>query len=313
MDVSRADFLGQYKLISNKLKKKFLRKPNVAEASEEFVALAKELENQECPHYAAFCCLAVARCEHTLGNYVGETRSLIKAAQLFLETEEQNHKLLCPGFDENLNAALSCYSHAIKVYLDNNKVSLAASLCLEVGQCLRLLGRTAQAIPHFRKAADLQCSCPLSYLNSLDHVATCKIETGDFNGALNVFTEMYSLAKERGGATNNKSLGFYTSILSKCEVTSVLLLLLLQPPPQKLKTEHAHLLERYAWESSEDDSSVSVLGEDLFLLLQSTVMACQSRDLGALKSLRNDLWPLLSPEQNHLLHELVHRMTESIG
>lgn len=319
MEPGRVDFLGQYKLISTKLKKKFLRKPNVAEASEEFGILAKELENQECPHYAAFCCLAVARCEHTLGNSVGETRSLIKAAQLFLETEEQNHKLLCPGFDENLNAALSCYAHAIKVYLDNNKISLGASLCLEVGQALHLLGRTSQAIPHFQKAAELQCCNPLGYLNAMDYVAMYKIEIGDYNGALNVLTEMYPIAEERGGASCDKPLGAFTAILAKCEVTSVLLLLL-QPTPQKLKPEHARLLEKYAWESSEDDSSDAptvdsflILDEDLYLLLQSVVIACQSQNIGALKALRNDLWPFLSAQQNHLLQEVITRMVKTVG
>ncbi|GIY65729.1 factor VIII intron 22 protein [Caerostris darwini] len=80
MESNPNDFLTQYKAISAKLKKRFLRKPNISEASAQFGMLAKELENQECPHYSAFCCLAVARCEHTIGNPVYESQNLLQGS-----------------------------------------------------------------------------------------------------------------------------------------------------------------------------------------------------------------------------------------
>ena len=53
------EFLTEYRNISNKLKKRFLgRRPNVAEASEQFRQLGKRLEDSEEPQYAAFCHLA---------------------------------------------------------------------------------------------------------------------------------------------------------------------------------------------------------------------------------------------------------------
>lgn len=305
MDSIRNDFLGQYKAISGKLKKRFLRKPNIAEASEQFGALTKELQQQECPHYAAFCCLAVARCEHTLGNSSGETQTLVQAAQLFLEAERLNHQLLCPGFSEHLHAAISCYSHAIKLYLDQKQNSLAAALCLEVGHALQNLGRISEAIPHYQKAAELHSQCTMDYLNALELVAVCKIETGDYDGALSVLTEINSIAGDKGGGTNGRIIGVFSSILAQVEVTRVLLLLLLQPTPQKLRQEHSQTLEKYSWGSSEAENSVSYMSEDLFLLLQSVVMATQSHDLEALEALQKDLWPLLSAQQNDLLHKVV--------
>ncbi|KAK1155333.1 factor VIII intron 22 protein-like [Acipenser oxyrinchus oxyrinchus] len=112
---AEGDFLLRYRTVSNKLKKRFLRKPNVAEASEQFGQLAKELKQQDCPQYAAFCNLAMARCEQTLFNAPGEALSLTEAARLFMEAERETQQLRSPGFEEHLQAAINCYSFAVKV------------------------------------------------------------------------------------------------------------------------------------------------------------------------------------------------------
>ena len=62
------EFLTEYRSISNKLKKRFLRRPNVSEASDHFRQLGRKLEEAEEPQYAAFCHLATSRCEQTVGN-----------------------------------------------------------------------------------------------------------------------------------------------------------------------------------------------------------------------------------------------------
>ncbi|KAG1676723.1 Factor VIII intron 22 protein [Nymphon striatum] len=291
------------------ISKRFLRKPNVAEASGQYNALGKQLRNQEIPHYAGFCCLAVARCEHTLGNPNAEAQALVYGARLFLDAEKQNHDLKCPSFNEHLNAATSCYSHAIKVYMEQNQMALAASLCLELGNSLRSLDQPAEAIPHFQKAAELQSQCTLDYLNALDLVGSCKIQTDDYDGALTTYTEMSVIADKRSGGSNNgcRMVGVFSDILARCEVTRVLLLLLLQPTHQRLQTEHVQTLEKYAWESS-DLSSTATSTEDCFLLLQSVVMACQSHDVNALKVLQKDLWYCIFPIYNFIIYNFIYNL-----
>ena len=72
LTMDKTDYMQQYKQITQKIsKKRFLRKPNVAEAAEEFQAISKNLARQECPSYSAFFELAKARCEHTLANSAG--------------------------------------------------------------------------------------------------------------------------------------------------------------------------------------------------------------------------------------------------
>ncbi|KAG8014845.1 Factor VIII intron 22 protein, partial [Nibea albiflora] len=195
---AEGDFLARYRAVSNKLKKRFLRKPNVAEASEQFGQLAKELKQQDCLQYAAFCNLAMARCEQTLFNAPGEALALTDAARLFLSSEKENRALQAPGFDEHLQAALNCYSFAIKVYIEMNQPVMAASLCLELGNALKEMNRPGEAIVHYQRAAELQTQTPVEALLSMGEMATCKILTRDYDGALSVFTEMQLMCQERG-------------------------------------------------------------------------------------------------------------------
>ncbi|XP_017554597.1 40-kDa huntingtin-associated protein isoform X2 [Pygocentrus nattereri] len=307
---AEGDFLTRYRAVSNKLKKRFLRKPNVAEASEQFGQLAKELKQQDCLQYAAFCNLAMARCEQTLFNAPGEALALTDAARLFLASEQENRALQAPGFDEHLQAALNCYSFAIKVYIEMNQPVMAASLSLELGNALKEMNRPGEAVVHFQRAAELQTQTPVESLLSLWEMASCKILTRDYDGALAVLSEMQIMCQERGLQLpgTNTPVGAFMDIIAKCEISRVLLLMLLE----KLLPEHAQTLERYAWESFDSHSQVNFLPEDVFLLLQSVVMACQEKDTESLKSLQTELWPLLTAEQNHLLHLVVQeRITPS--
>ncbi|XP_070580749.1 40-kDa huntingtin-associated protein-like isoform X1 [Ptychodera flava] len=309
------DFLGKYRAVSSKLKKRFLRKPNVAEASEQFGTLARTLENQECAQYAGLCCLAQARCEQTLANYPGEAHAITEAARLFLQASEADRSLQCTHFDEHLNAAINCYNHAMRILTEQKQPALAATLSLQLGNYMRGIGKPSEAMGHYQRAAELQFQHPLDCLTSLGHVASCKIDTRDYEGALTVLTEMEYLAKERGTCPNSARLmGAFTDIVASCEKTRVLLLMLLQPTPQRIRPEHAQTLERYAWESiGDNDAATSCLSEEMFLLLQSLVMACQSKDTESLKLLQTDLWPHLSAEQNHLLHLVISELDNPSG
>ena len=49
------DYNAAFKSISLKLKKRFLRKPNVLDAIDEYTSLSKQLENEECHSLAGYC------------------------------------------------------------------------------------------------------------------------------------------------------------------------------------------------------------------------------------------------------------------
>ncbi|CAO2621494.1 40-kDa huntingtin-associated protein [Lemmus lemmus] len=99
-------------------------------------------------------------------------------------------------------------------------------------------------------------------------------------------------------ASPSGTLGAFADILVRCKVSWVLMLVLLQPSPTKLLPKHAQTLEKYSWEAFDghgQDSS-SQLPEELFLLLQSLVMAAHEKDTESIKKLQVEMWPLLTAE-----------------
>lgn len=69
----------EYRAVQGKMKKRFLlRKPKPIEVTREFANLATRLKEEECPHYAGLCHLAIAR------HSPGDASSLKNAARLFI-------------------------------------------------------------------------------------------------------------------------------------------------------------------------------------------------------------------------------------
>ena len=54
--------------VSIALCRRFMRKPNFGEAAYEFAELKMQMKREGFPQYAAFCALAVARCEQAVGR-----------------------------------------------------------------------------------------------------------------------------------------------------------------------------------------------------------------------------------------------------
>ncbi|NXN97484.1 F8I2 protein, partial [Rhinopomastus cyanomelas] len=326
------DFLSRYRLVSAKLRRRFLRKPNVAEAAEQFAALARELRAQEALPYAAWCQLAVARCAQSLFHGPAEAAALAEAARLFLRQERDLRQRLGlrGGFGEHIAAAQSCGAFAARLHLERGQPALAAALCLELAAALRDTGRPTHAAAALQRAAELLAAArlPLEALRCLAERASCLLLGRDYAGALTTLTRAQALADitSAGGAPGGGAPGgAFLDVLARCEVSRVLLLLLLQPPPAKLLPEHARTLEQYFWEAPEGGagprpgaggglpSAATYLPAELFLLLQSAVLACQEKDVEALKALQAELWPLLSAEQNHLLHLVLQEMLNPAG
>lgn len=137
------------------------------------------------------------------------------------------------------------------------------------------------------------------------------LNTGDFDGALSVLTEMAYHAEERGTMSQQGKLkGPYQEILAHCEIGRILLLMLLQPTPQRIRPQHAQILEKYSEDSDPAVNPVDYMNKDLFLLLQSVVMVCQLHDVDALKELEKELWTYLDPEQQHLLHLITLKLSK---
>lgn len=297
--IESVDFLTKYQNVSTKLKKRFLRKPNVAEASDQFSALATECEQKELWQYAGLCSLAAARCQGTLKNSSSELNFLIRAGREFLTADKKDKDTGCPSIgQENSQAAVSCFGHSL-AHCNSQPgfgiiyAGLALELALALGSC-------PAGIQQLKKAIEI---CPTS--TAINTLVSYQIKQGDYITALQILTDFVEFieAYVNGGARGN-----YNIILHNCEVSRVLLLLILQPSPQRLAPSLAQVLEKYAWVEENSNNGLNI-GEDEQLLLQSLVLACQSHDHQALLDLEGELWPYFDTEQKELFHKLIQVLT----
>lgn len=382
------DYKSKFKSIASKLKKRFLRKPNINEAIEEYTLLSKKLEEEECYGLAACCLQQVAKLYRSVGNTVSESGALQAAAHQYLNAEI--YTTIETGiitFNEDLMSAISVYEEAIKLHCENNERQLAAKLCLELADIVGMkFERYFEAIPYYERAISL-----FTYINTnsndnmfINHVsiqsimtqfklATIKIYTADYSGALTSYTDICSAIIQYFNNTNNtattgaaatgtpktsaklstasqkqasasnvetgsikskdfdtvslhstssatfaaqqqqkekeKPIGHLGKLLVEADISKLLLLLYLKP--YKLKADQSNTLEVYSSFQTINTEShpyipIACMDRDLFILLQSFVMACQSThceaDVKVFIELETELWKYLNNVQNHIVN-----------
>jgi hypothetical protein len=111
-----------------------------------------------------------------------------------------------------------------------------------------------------------------------------------------------------------KPMGLYAKLLAEADISKLLLLLYLKPTI-KMRPEHTHTLETYSWFQTLSTASnylpIECIDRDLFILLQSFVMACQSNDTKVLYTLQTELWPYLNHVQNYVLNLITDQLLHS--
>ncbi|XP_015109141.1 factor VIII intron 22 protein [Diachasma alloeum] len=292
-------FLIKYHSINNKLKKRFLRNPNITEASEQFNSLALHCEQEEAWQYAGLCLTSVGRCYHTLGDTESEINNLLRAGRHFLAADKQNWSIGCPSLgQENFQAATSCFSEALQACQNAPEFnSTAAGSMLELAMAL---GPTPAAGQLVKKSIGI-----FPTAQAFDLLMSYYIKQGDYSSALNLSSEFMDLL-ESSVASNHSA--HYRIFIRKIEINRLLLILIQQLTVQRLSPGLSEVLERFT--SIEDNWSANThMSEDEFILLQSLVLACQSKDNYSLLALENDLWKFLDTEQKDLLRILVKIVT----
>ena len=164
------------------------------------------------------------------------------------------------------------------------------------------IGKLEDAHCHYLQASEMQREHSiLDSMCTLQKAAYCKVYMQQYHHALKHLTTITDTI----GAmvkTDPTSLSFsVASLRQSLEITTVLLLLLHRGSP--LDSHYEQIMEKYTWESGNEDDNV--LPEDLFLLVQSVVMAAQASDTDTLEDLEDELFNVLDPHQMDLLHRIV--------
>lgn len=84
-----------------------MRRPNISEATNEFIGLAIQCENCEQPTFAGQTYIGAAKCEASAANTLGEADNYVAAARQFMKAETKLASLKFDSPDrENLEVTL---------------------------------------------------------------------------------------------------------------------------------------------------------------------------------------------------------------
>jgi len=103
--------------VLNKKRWILLRKPNFEDMIDRFNTLMDLFHTNGNLRYAAFCCLAVARCEKALQDINGEAMGYTNCGHEFYLAEIERSAANEPCFEEYVGEATQCYLTAISLYL----------------------------------------------------------------------------------------------------------------------------------------------------------------------------------------------------
>lgn len=158
------EFLN-YKAIKSKLKKRgiLFKKPNIEDASGQFYALARQLDDHKL--YAGLCHLAVTNCLGTdgqVGAFLNAARSFSKAS----------YEIVSP--EDHVRAVVWIYTEALL----NCDRSFIKPICLEMGRFYESLGMYQQAADCFKQSMSIsRCVYNLilskRYKSALDELKNC--------------------------------------------------------------------------------------------------------------------------------------------
>jgi len=295
------DYLTSYQKMTEKLRKRrFLRKPNFAEAIPVYSKLAYQLKIEGDQQFAAFCCLAVARCHEAQHTFPLQAIELQNAGAMFWNISLDEANVDITDFEENTEQAVHCFKLAINIYTSLKKHGLASSLYYEMATGLKYLKRYSEAAVEFRKAAEIQqAESALVAINSLVEAFSCSIEYGNYNDAFKDLQWIIKLATEEAHESTSQ---FFADKKIEALVSLVLVLLLLHDPVQAKLTLKLLRREHYPDNPSSEKFPVDIYGthEWFFSLLEEVVIAYDASDEESLSTMHGELHETFTPIQNRV-------------
>ncbi|CAH0720559.1 unnamed protein product, partial [Brenthis ino] len=284
-----SSFNEQYININMKLKKRFMRKPNISEATNEFIALAIQCEHSEQPAFAGQTYIGAAKCEASAGNVLGEAEQYIAAARQFMKAEKKLTSLKFHSPDrESLEAGISCYLQALSKYPE--KSPLRSSILLELANELIILDYKLEALHYYEAALEIiedkamKLMCSRNILNLL------------------IDCDKFDIALETANKICDSKFYIPEGILTEIQVIRVLLVLLVDPDEDVKSESLKQLLDNLL---NDEDSDYIPFNIDLKLKLQSIIISTSTMDYQALINIAADTKQYLTRQQKYLLETLI--------
>jgi len=308
-----------------------MRKPNLAEAVEHYVAIMNAFKREGNQHYAVFCCLAVARCEQAMNSGSSQEAGFyVEAGSMLWDISKEDFTISYLGYDEDITEAINCYLLAIKIYTTQNRLGMAAQLYAEIGHTLYVLERYTLAAEYLSQAAILrQKEAPLTAASLWLKASHYYVVTGaDYKPATDCLTSVIKVLFESDPSSSppphlpHTPSGLATTAAaaatSSSTTTQPTTAPLASPVRACLMAEaRISLILLYLLQdsflSAKDHIDKLVLdnplgpdaSDDVVSLLQTLVKACERRQVAGLQAIQRELWYTLNQSQNELLQRLI--------
>ncbi|CAK1550343.1 unnamed protein product [Leptosia nina] len=284
-----ASFNEQYVNINTKLKKRFMRRPNISEATNEFIGLAIQCENCEQPTFAGQTYIGAAKCEASAGNVFGEAEHYLAAARQFMKAEKKLASLKFDSPDrENLEAAIGCFLQALNKYPE--KSPLRSSIFMEIANDLLELDHKLEAIAYYEQALEI-IQDDFMKLMCLNKLLNLQIDCGKLDSAL-----------QTGNSLMDLKCHIPENMIEEIQVTRILLALIVdlnnKNRPDSLKMLFTDLL-------NDEDSNLIPFNPNFKLKLQSIIISSNMNDQQALITISMETKPYLTRQQCDLLEMLI--------
>ncbi|KAG5678747.1 hypothetical protein PVAND_008392 [Polypedilum vanderplanki] len=286
-----SELIEEFRTTANKLKRiqrVVFKKQDTKELITEFQQLAYKFDNSYLSEYAGLCFLGVAKCNEGSG---GDVEALLKGARHFRKANDRKIKLGFMNNNEHLEGAYRCYSQALSIEKDP---VMKACIIREFGEININLNVTSDF------------HSPSHRIHELELASIEDIKQNNFISALDKLTEISDDFTER------KCEFMYTEVIGRIEVTRLLLLLILELPASRQSPSHIKLLEKYSFNNENFDSETvsqnpKYLDENLTLMLEILVNACQNKENDSIKEACDNIscHHSISKEQYKLLKNLV--------
>ncbi|XP_018648760.1 F8A1-like protein [Schistosoma mansoni] len=297
-----------YKALSTDVKKKLNEINMCDQQANDFACVAKSLAVQECHELAAVFLLGKARCEFAAKNVTSEASTLFTAAKYFIQADDKLISTNSINYEDNLNCAILCLLRTARIYELNELFTLATNVYIYLVDTLMRRSKFHQAIPYLKRSIEIVSKDVLLSLELYKRLSYCQLYIHDWPGALTTFIFIQNLAKEE--FTLN-SFDLYIQYWSISEIFRVLLILLCMPSYRLRNPDLTdYSLKQYDIKVNEEinedllkSSTLNsiYLDHNLFILLQSFVLAHRSKDIIELESLSVMLQSYVNLEQRELI------------
>jgi hypothetical protein len=153
--------------------------------------------------------------------------------------------------------AYRCYSQAL---LSEKDPVMKACMIREFNEINKNLEMTSEFSSRSHRIYELEKS------------SNEKIMSNDLSSALENLTEIVEIFNEK------KCESLYSDVMSRIEITRLLLLLILELPANRQAPSHIKLMEKYSWshENFDKKGTNKILDSNLTIMLESLVFSCRS-------------------------------------